>query len=70
MCVTGNGVTLTNLTASTLSNNAASGDGGALFLDGSTAALVNNTFVGNQAAGRGGAVAYLHSCFLADALSK
>lgn len=57
------------VTASTLVNNSAiesnatGGDGGALFLDGGTTWLGNNTFVGNNAGTRGGAVAYMHACF-------
>lgn len=67
--MSGNGVTFTNVTASTLVNNSAitsnatGGDGGALFLDAGTTWLGNNTFVGNTAGARGGAVAYMHACF-------
>lgn len=67
--MSGSGVTFTNVTASTLANNSAmeanatGGDGGALFLDGGTTWLGNNTFVGNSAGARGGAVAYMHACF-------
>lgn len=67
--MSGSGVTFTNVTASTLVNNSAiesnatGGDGGALFLDGGTTWLGNNTFVGNNTGTRGGAVAYMHACF-------
>ncbi len=71
LAVSGNGVTFTNVTASTFSDNSAgwvnasssSGDGGALYLDGGATWLANNTFERNRAVGQGGAIAYMHECF-------
>ena len=61
-------VTFVNITRSRMVTNtaaltASSGVGGGLYLSGGVASMNNNSFVGNQAAGYGGAMAYDHQCF-------
>ena len=61
-------VTLTNITNTLLKSNRAAEtdsnqDGGALYLAGGVSTTYNTSFVNNDAAQHGGAIAYRHQCF-------
>ena len=61
-------VTLTNITNTILKSNraaktASNEDGGAMYLAGGVSTTYNNSFVDNNAATHGGAIAYRHQCF-------
>ena len=63
--VSGNGATLTNMTASTIISNRAQGQGGACSFNGGVSLLANNTFGHNWSGSSGGAIAYEYDCFVA-----
>jgi len=60
-----NGATLSNITHTEFNSNTAGADGGGLNVTGGATVLTGNIFIGNSAAGLGGAVAYTKQCFFA-----
>ncbi|KAL0044285.1 hypothetical protein WJX82_009350 [Trebouxia sp. C0006] len=60
-----NGATLSNITHTEFNSNTAGADEGGLNVTGGATVLTGNIFIGNSAAGLGGAVAYTKQCFFA-----
>lgn len=63
--MSGNGATLTNMTASTVMRNSAQGAGGGCAFNGGVSVLAANMFSQNEAGSQGGAIAYTYQCFVA-----